>query len=296
MTSLTLNAPAKVNLFLKVLEKRKDSYHSIETVFERISIADTITITKIPKGIRLSSDSRITGRPQDNLAYKAARLILEHKKAEGGVRIRIKKRIPIAAGLGGGSSDAATVLIGINRLYGLGIGKEKLSRLGRRLGADVPFFILEKPFALGKGIGERLTALRHKGRFWHLLVYPGFKVPTRQVYEAFDKKGGSKCLTTRRRGARIQLPRKFTLDLCTAEAMLYNDLERVVVAKYGAIRALIGRLATLIGKKAILSGSGPSVFCLCAERKEALEARRTLLRHVPAREKRRWRAFIAKTY
>jgi len=295
MTSLTLTAPAKVNLFLKVLKKRKDSYHSIETVFERISIADTITITKIPKGIRLSSDVRITGRPEANLAHKAARLILDHKKAAGGVSIRIKKRIPIAAGLGGGSSDAATVLMGINRLYGLRIGKEELSRLGRRLGADVPFFIMEEPFALGKGIGERLKALQWRRRFWHLVVYPGFKVPTGKVYEAFDRKGGSKCLTTRRRGVRIQLPRKFALDLCTAEAMLYNDLERIVVAKYGAIRALIGRLATLVGKKAILSGSGPSVFCLCATRKEALEARRILLRHVPARAKRRWRTFIAKT-
>ncbi|MFA6142840.1 MAG: 4-(cytidine 5'-diphospho)-2-C-methyl-D-erythritol kinase, partial [Candidatus Omnitrophota bacterium] len=119
MNSIKLTAPAKVNLFLKVLSKRKDGYHNIVTLFERISIADEITISKIPNGIKFKSDKPITANLKDNLAYKAAELILRYARINSGVNIKLKKKIPVAAGLGGGSSDAASVLLGINRLYDL---------------------------------------------------------------------------------------------------------------------------------------------------------------------------------
>src|SRR3989338_2921545 len=149
MTSIEVVAHAKVNLFLEVLGKRKDSYHKILTIFERISLADEIKILKIPKGIRISSDKFITRNPEDNLAYKAAKLILKYKDVKAGVKIFIKKRIPIAAGLGGGSSDAAAVLVGINKLFALRLKEGSLMRLARQLGADVPFFLLGAQFALG---------------------------------------------------------------------------------------------------------------------------------------------------
>ena len=151
MKSITLSAPAKVNLFLKVLNKRSDGYHNIYTLFERISLADKITITAIPCGIEVSSDKFITADPKDNLVYRAAELILKKGKVgvKKGVKIRVAKRIPIAAGLGGGSSDAGAVLMGINRLFDLKLKQAELVKLGNKLGADVPFFLLNTPFASG---------------------------------------------------------------------------------------------------------------------------------------------------
>ena len=176
MNSIKLFAPAKVNLFLRVLNKRKDGYHGLYTLFERINLTDEIRITRIPFGIDIKSDKFITRDPRSNLAYKAAESILKAGRVKGGVRIDIKKRIPIAGGLGGGSSDAATVLIGINRLYHLGISKHRLLRLGARLGADVAFFVLEAPFAIGRGKGDLLDILNLKVKLWHILVNPVFGV------------------------------------------------------------------------------------------------------------------------
>ena len=168
MTSIELTAPAKVNLFLKVLGKRKDSYHNLHTFFERIDLCDTIRISKAPQDIIVTSDRPITGDPSDNIAYKAASLILRYAKVQGGARIRIQKRIPMAAGLGGGSSDAAAVLIGLNKLYNLKVNRFTLMRLGAKLGADVPFFLLDAPFAIGKSRGDKLKKADIRLRPWHL--------------------------------------------------------------------------------------------------------------------------------
>ncbi len=188
MTSITVTAPAKVNLFLKVLSKRKDSYHNILTLLERISLADKIKISKILKGIIVKSDKLITRNPKDNLVYRAAEMILKHGRIKSGVKIEIKKRIPIAAGLGGGSSDAAAVLIGLNKLFRLRLNNNTLSGFGKKLGADVPFFILNTPFAIGRSKGDVLKTVHSKSRFWHLLIYPGFKMATKDVYKAFHGK------------------------------------------------------------------------------------------------------------
>src|SRR3990167_5476608 len=164
MSSIEIDAPAKVNLYLKVLNKRKDSYHNILTVFERITLSDKIRISKIPnyKGIVVTSDRFITKNPKDNLAYKAAELILRYKRINNGVGIAITKRIPVAAGLAGGSSDAAGVLVGINKLFNLKLTTKKMLTLGVSLGADVPFFILKAPFAIGRSKGERLKKMATK--------------------------------------------------------------------------------------------------------------------------------------
>ncbi|MFH1189295.1 MAG: 4-(cytidine 5'-diphospho)-2-C-methyl-D-erythritol kinase [Candidatus Omnitrophota bacterium] len=303
MNSIELTAPAKVNLILKVLNRRKDSYHNIYTLFERISLADRIKITRIDRGIEVICDKPVTVRPRDNIAYKAAELILKAAKVRSGVRIRIKKRIPIAAGLGGGSSDAAAVLTGINRLFRLDIPKPKLMRFGAKLGADVPFFILDTPFAIGKGIGDRLKKLDMKGKLFHLLIYPGFKVATKDVYQGLpmprlknsalvpSEVEGPKSLTNFSGDVKIRLPKG-----CNGlEEMLHNDLEAVVAAKKPVIGTIIRCLASSLGRRAIVSGSGPSVFCLCGTRKEALKARGKLCGSVPAGSRKRWRVFIAWT-
>ena len=286
MNSIELTAPAKVNLVLRVLSKRKDSYHNIYTLFERVSLADQIKITRIAGGITVICDKFVTGRPQDNIAYKAAELILKTAKVNAGIRIEIKKRIPIAAGLGGGSSDAAAVLTGINKLLNLRIPKGKLMRLGAKLGADVPFFIFDTPFAIGRGVGDKLQKLNLNKKFIHILIYPGFKVATKDVYRELPKG-----LTNNRGGVRITLPK----DWNSLERLLHNDLEAVVAAKKPVIGIIIKCLASSLGRRAMVSGSGPSVFCLCPTRKEAMKARVKLLRDAPGILRKRGQIFIVET-
>ncbi len=296
MTSITVTAPAKVNLFLKVLSKRKDSYHNILTLLERISLADKIKISKILKGIIVKSDKLITRNPKDNLVYRAAEMILKHGRIKSGVKIEIKKRIPIAAGLGGGSSDAAAVLIGLNKLFRLRLNNNTLSGFGKKLGADVPFFILNTPFAIGRSKGDVLKTVHSKSRFWHLLIYPGFKMATKDVYKAFDSDLLSKYLTLRCHNDKIFFPSDLWMDYTRMEAMLYNDLESAAISKKGIIGKILKGLAHLLDKKAIVSGSGPSLFCLYRTRKEAIRAKAKVLRGVPARERLGWRIFVIGTH
>ena len=300
MTSITLTAPAKVNLFLKVLNKRKDGYHNILTLFERISLADKIIISKIPEGITVSSDKFITRNPKDNLVYRAAELIMNCRgvnmgkiRGSRGVMIRVKKRIPIAAGLGGGSSDAAATLVGINRLYRLGLNKSNLSRLGRKIGADVGFFVADEPFAVGQGVGDILRKCRIRLKLYHLIIYPGFRVATKGIYEAYDSE--AKGLTTGGCDDKISRLLDNCRDLNSVESMLRNNLEDVVVAKKPVIGRIIERLAHTLDKKAIVSGSGPSVFCLYSTGKEAVAARKKLFGGMTAGEKKRWQVFVAVT-
>ena len=290
MTSIELTAPAKVNLFLKVLGKRKDSYHNLHTLFERIDLCDTIRISKAPQGITVTSDRPITGNPRDNIAYKAAELILSHAKAKGGARIRIRKRIPMAAGLGGGSSDAAAVLIGVNKLYNLNINRFTLMKMGAKLGADVPFFLFNAPFAIGRSRGDKLEKADIRLKPWHLLVYPGpFKASTKEVYAAFDE---SDFVLTRHSGdVRMTLPK----DWIGLDSLLHNDLGDVVAKTRPVIGRIKQCLVASLGNKVIVSGSGPSLFCLYRTRKEALGAKRKLFRSVPAMKRKGWQVFIIGT-
>lgn len=297
MRSIKISAPAKVNLFLKILNKRQDGYHNISTLFERIALCDGITISRIPEGIKVSSDVFITADPRENLVYKAAAEVLRYGKVKGGVKIRVEKRIPIAAGLGGGSSDAAAVLAGINKLFKLGLTRGELLRLGSGIGADVPFFLSNMPFALGTARGERLSRVNLKKRLWHLIVYPGFGLSTKDIYKAFDHNimTGSKGLTKKPADVRIQPGIRTSMDLDELEEMLHNDLQDIAVAKKKILGRVIERLASSLDKRIIVSGSGPSVFCLCGTRKEASEARDKLLAYVPLPVRKKWQIFIAGT-
>ena len=317
MHSITVKAPAKVNLFLKVLGKRKDSYHNIITLFERISLADTIKISKIPKSIIVKSDRPITRDPRDNLCFKAAEAILRRGKVKSGVKIEIKKRIPIASGLGGGSSDAAAVLRGANKLLCLKLSDKALLNMAKELGADVPFFVLDTAFAVGKGRGDELTVIKSKSRFWHLIIKAGSKTVTKDIYGTFDRV--SKHLTPQGESAKIhplslkllgvvrrsqarkqfgedgQIPSNLRMDYIQAESMLHNDLERAVSLKISVINRISKSLAQVLGKKTIVSGSGPSLFCLYRTRREAIRARDTVLRNVSAWSRMGWQIFVART-
>ena len=300
MNFITLTAPAKVNLFLKILNKRKDSYHNIVTIFERISLSDTVIIKKSVPGIHISSDKFITASPEDNIAFKAAKAVFDYKKTAPAVSIFIKKEIPIAAGLGGGSSDAACVLSGINRLFNMRIAEPALVNIAAKIGADIPFFMLNKPFALGRGIGDRLSAINSKATLWHLLIYPGFKAETKGIYTAFDRNTSAKKalfrgLTKSAAGVRIQRHLGNTDSREAAGILLYNDLERALISKKPVIGKILNRLADILGTTVIVSGSGPSLFCLCETRKEADRAKGKVMKAFSAAERKGWRLFAVKT-
>ena len=314
MNSIKISAPAKVNLFLKVLNKRKDGYHNIHTLFERISLTDTITLIKRPSGIVVTSDKFITRDPKDNIAYKAADLILKYAKkgsrvnplrggstslrtgqgSRTGVSIHIKKNIPIAAGLGGGSSDAASVLIGLNKLFNIKLTNKKLMDLAGQLGADVSFFLLNTPFAIGTGKGEKLKKSHIRAQLWHLIINPGFKMPTKDIYKAYDNRR-PKGLTTKLRDVKIQHSLTNSFDHKSLEDMLYNDLEEIAISKKKVLGNIIERLASHLGRKAIVSGSGPSVFCLYETGKEVRAAKDKLFRNVPSARRKSWKVFVAST-
>ena len=306
MTSIKLAAPAKVNIFLRVLNKRSDSYHNILTLFERISLSDSIKISKTASGIELYSDKAITKRPEDNLAYKAAELLIRKKRIKLGVKIEITKRIPIASGLGGGSSDAASVMTGMNKLFDLGLSKNELIRLGSLLGSDVPFFLFDSNLAIGTSRGEVLKNIGLKKVLWHLIIYPGnFKISAKDIYDTFDRlkskdftpKSGllPKGLTRNSGDATISAPFYNHIDIDVLEPMLYNDLETVIAGKEKAVARTIECLASSLGKKAIVSGSGPSVFCLYRTRKEAIKAGNILASRSLVRKLKDRQVFIART-
>ena len=203
--TLRLRAPAKLNLYLRVLGKRPDGYHEIETLFERIDLADELTIEPHPDQLLLTCDAPELSCGEDNLILKAARLLQQVGGTHQGARLHLIKRIPIAAGLGGGSSDAAATLLGLNRLWGLGLTPSRLRELGASLGSDVPFFLADAPWAIGRGRGEvcepldlprlQRSSLGANGEpvepeplpgglsLAHVLVVPNIRLSTKDIYE-----------------------------------------------------------------------------------------------------------------
>jgi len=224
-----------------------------------VSLYDEIEIRRIELNGQQSQQGRITitcdnpAVPQDeeNIVYRAARLLLTQANAGPAVQIHIKKRIPIGAGLGGGSTDAAATLLGLNRLLKLGFSKILLEKLALRLGADVPFFIRARP-AHARGIGEKLRPVRGLPQFWLVILYPGFPVSTALVYKKLPKKLTKPTVNTSIRTSLKRFDRLADL--------LVNDLESVTFKNYPKIRLLKGKLLREQAAGGLMSGSGSSVF------------------------------------
>lgn len=258
------SAPAKINLCLHVLGKRADGYHELCMLMQRISLFDRIRIALTPEpGVRVFCPRLPLTAGEENIAARAARKILEIAAYSDGVEIHIDKEIPIAAGLGGGSSDAATVLMAMNELLGTGLSREELMALGLQLGADVPFFIFEST-AWATGIGEMLEKASTLHDVWYLLVNPGFSVSTAQVYGKFE-------LTST--GDVARLPR-FSGTLEDVIGGLHNDLEQVTLRDYPVVAEIRRRMLDLGAEGALMSGSGPTVFGVFREREVARQAAR----------------------
>ena len=249
MSSLSLLAPAKINLFLLINGRRPDGYHLIFTMFQKISLWDEIELSVEQgkkKGIYLECpDSELISGP-DNLAYQAAELFLEKAGLDLAVEILLRKRIPIGGGLGGGSSDAASVLKGLNELAGFPCNEASLHLLGCSLGADVPFFLLDAPAAVGRGIGTELDVV-NVPHGWYVLVYPGFSVSTRWAYENYVLTGQDQDTI-------------FDALEVIQTAMWRNDLEKVIIARYPEIGRIKAELMALGAEAALMSGSGSTVL------------------------------------
>ena len=270
-------SPAKINLFLQVTGKRLDGYHELFSLMCCIDLCDIIMLEFCLKNIAIESSHPQIPLDETNLAHRAAAVFFQTLNVNDGLKIFIDKSIPVAAGLGGGSSNAASVLKGLNQHYGYPFSRNQLMSMGLWLGADVPFFLFGKP-ALASGIGEKLEAYAEPLPFHIVVVYPGFKVSTREVFQNLNlglTKGEKKITKT--------LFKKSGFD---AGLHLCNDLEKVTASKYPVITSIKEQLLTWGASGALMSGSGPSVFGLFSDSHTAERAKQAI------GENTRWDAFI----
>jgi len=251
MKKLRARAPAKINLYLRVLDRRQDGYHELETVFQAVDLSDELFVEPSSGPSRLEVPSHPHLETNDNLVLRSLRWLEEEAERQISVRMKLVKRIPEAAGLGGGSSDAAAALLGIATLLDLGLQDSDLLRAAVALGADVPFF-LKGGTAVGEGIGERLTSVQLPTDYGVLLVNPGFPVATAAVFREY-----SKSLTGKRiRGTLWKILR----ELQRVEDLLYNDLQPSAERLHPEISDVRMHMAGAGIAKPLMSGSGPTVF------------------------------------
>jgi 4-diphosphocytidyl-2-C-methyl-D-erythritol kinase len=265
---VSLQSPAKINWVLKVTGKRADGYHNIYSVMQRIALSDTLSFEETEGEIVIESDLKIT--IEENLVYKAAVLIKKHTSCSSGVRIKLIKKIPLQAGLGGGSSNAATTLSGLNRLWKTGLNLRTLTEIGATLGSDVPFF-LNGPIAVVEGRGEVITPLQTSMKEIALLIVkPEHGISTARAYKeiaAYSEMEKS------RQDLLIEILRKGPIDrLCE---VLVNDFEGPVYRLYPELGDIRDRLLNQGAIAALLCGSGSCIFGVFANRAGAEEASRS---------------------
>ena len=263
-------APAKINLLLRVLRKRPDGYHDLASVMQQISIYDEIEYSLQQKGITLHCPGTDLPTNEQNLIYRAAQTIFNHTGYRNGVEIILNKYIPSAAGLGGGSSDAATTLMTLNDLCSLGLSKTELIKLGAKLGADVPFFIFGSS-AFATGIGDKLQTLPDLPQINMVLINPTFPLSTKTVYENLN-------LALTKKKNNYSIPRFYALGDVIRE--LHNDLEAVSLKMHPELNDLKQILMKEGALGALMSGSGPTLFGIFADEKSAKEAREAILKKV----------------
>ncbi len=262
-----INAPAKINLALDVLRRREDGYHDLRMIMETLSLADTVHLEpKDAGGIELTSDDPDMPCDTSNLAVRAALLMEEKTGKTFPLHIHIEKRIPAAAGLAGGSADAAAVMVGVNDLFSLGIEKETLMAWGKEIGADVPYCIRQGS-ALAEGIGEVLTPLPELKDLPVILVKPKEGISTKEIFEALVL--NEETVHPDVEGCIQAMERK---DLAALDTCRGNLLEDVTVSRLPAVSALIRDMKAYGAKTAGMSGSGPTVFGLFEDLNTAKEA------------------------
>jgi len=261
MPGLVLKSPAKINLGLWVGRKRVDGFHEIVTIIAPVELTDVVTISRARTGIEVSCDSTDAPSGPGNLAHKAAAAFIQAARVKAGCRIRIAKRIPVGGGLGGGSSNAATVLAGLNRLFGSPLSPRRLRRIGASLGSDVPAFLMNGP-CIARGRGEKLRRIRLP-RLSLLLGFPGYAVPTAWAYTEVDRlRADGQGLTRPAISPKILRAGLRRNEPDTVAAQLSNSFEPAVFRRHPAL----GRAKELLLRQgalaASLSGSGSTVYGL----------------------------------
>lgn len=249
-------APAKINLSLDVLHKRPDGFHEVEMVMTTVDLADRIQLTLLREPVvRVESESRFVPNDERNLAYRAAKLIQDRFRVKKGVHIHIEKNIPVAAGLAGGSSDAAAVLRGVNRMWGLGLSMDELAVLGAEIGSDVSFCVYGGT-ALATGRGEKIQSLPAPPPCWVVLSKPTIGVSTQTVYQNLDLKGALHPDTT----AMVESLKVGDYDgICSHVG---NTLEGVTLGLHQEVGQIKEQMKQAGADAVLMSGSGPTVFCL----------------------------------
>jgi len=259
-------APAKLNLFLHITGRRPDGYHELQTVFQLIDLCDTLLVTVRDDGAIDRPEGPADVPPESDLVVRAARALQDASGTALGATLRVRKRIPMGGGLGGGSSDAATTLLALNQLWGCRLPIDDLARLGLPLGADVPVFI--RGFsAWAEGVGERLIPLELPER-WYVVIHPGVGVSTREVFQSTELTRNSPLITIR----------------AFFEAGGRNDCEPVVRARCPEVAAALDWLSRYAPAR--LTGTGSCIFASCAT---AIEAER-----IAARVPDDWTSFVAR--
>jgi 4-diphosphocytidyl-2-C-methyl-D-erythritol kinase len=265
---IRVKCPAKVNLFLKVLGKRGDGFHEVQNVMQTITLFDQLTLRKQREGVTLvCSGQDVEGREEENLAFKAAELFLSRGHGMGGVHLDLNKSIPVAAGLGGGSSDAACCLLALNEIFGSRLSPDDLRSLGADLGSDVPFFI-EGGTALCTGRGEVVKPLRAAPRFAGILVAPEVCFKTCEMYALLSPADSE--------GPDVDVMLRATEfgELSSISSVFFNSFRRVAFQKAPELAPLESMLEKLGSLRVILCGSGPSllgVFASVAQAEAALQ-------------------------
>ena len=285
MRSLRLRSPAKLNLYLKVINKREDGYHNLETIFERIDLFDEIALTLNRDGrIRVACDHSDVPVDSSNLVYKVAQLLKDDFALQDGVDIMISKRIPVAAGLAGGSSNAATVLLGLNRLWKLDLSSIELLAYARKIGSDVAFFLYDCSWALGLERGDKIKKLMIPSHLWHILVVPSIKMYSKKVFGALNLE-----LTKQSDDVNILIRSLRKNDIDAVGDALFNGLESTILKLSPPLQDLKERLLGMKTTGVSFSGSGPAVFGLTKTQQEA-EALKAILK------KQYTQVFVVRTF
>lgn len=276
MDEYHIKAYAKINLGLDVIRRLPNGYHQVKMIMQTVDICDELFLEKAASGVTLTTDSGELPADENNLIYKAALLMQEKFSLTEGVRIHLKKNIPIAAGMAGGSADAAAAMKGISRLFGLDIPLRQLMDYGVAIGADVPYCLMGGT-ALAEGIGEKLTSLPPAPHCYILVAKPDISVSTKFVYEHLDAAGLSRHPDIDGMRAAIEAG-----SLKGILERMENVLETVTVPTYPIIDVLKCRLRELGAANSLMSGSGPTVFGIFSERQAAVQAMERLQKEASA--------------
>jgi 4-diphosphocytidyl-2-C-methyl-D-erythritol kinase len=270
LSAVTVSAPAKINLVLRILDRRHDGYHNLWSIMQTVALEDELQIRLVPDrhDIQLRCDTEQLARDRSNLVYRAAVAVLEKAQRTDGLDIQLSKRIPMGAGLGGGSSDAAATILGLNRLLQLGWSGDQMAEVGQPLGSDVPFFLFA-PSAVVTGRGEMVKPIRISDSRWVVLVNPGFGVETKWAYQELAMTRGSVRPLSQ---IHVDLDRQTHVNWPQLAEAAENDFETPVFARHDSLRRIKQVLLAGGAELALLSGSGATVFGLFHDQVAAKQA------------------------